>query len=56
MKKPKCPCGKNCKERNAVCHGRCEKYSVYEKKLHAWYEEKHQEKLGMKIFESDHQL
>jgi len=35
-----CPCGKDCRERSAECHSRCERYLAYEREKHAEYARK----------------
>ena len=38
--RPKCPCTQTCQERNAECHSKCERYSVYEKEMRNFYEQR----------------
>lgn len=38
------PCQINCPDRNAECHGKCEKWLVYEKARNEEYERKGKEK------------
>lgn len=39
MNRPKQPCPKECENRNAECHTKCEKWLKYEKEHRAYFEE-----------------
>lgn len=40
MVRPKHPCVQTCPDRTATCHGQCDRYSVYEAKMKAYYAER----------------